>query len=204
MSIKDWFQSKPKPDELRSHNTKTEDPPPDLTHKHILDEDESQKQQKNTTVTFDDIALGMQHAATAANRLIAHQYMQALEPFFDRTDAGSLQPKTVKMTLDDNHHFQLPLVALTTPRGLMLEKMKVFLTVCTESVDHQSFKQSYGDESPNRFIVSLSPSSRQGQDRDCSHVDVEMQFAALEPPEGMLRVIEEYTRRILPIPNTGD
>jgi hypothetical protein len=76
----------------------------------------------------------MQYAATAANELIAQQYMKMLDPFFEPADDGSLIPRTVQLALDENHYFDLPLVALSTPRGLMLEKMKVNLTIRTEGM----------------------------------------------------------------------
>jgi hypothetical protein len=34
----------------------------------------------------------MQYAATAANEMIAQQYMKALDPFFEPADDGSLIP----------------------------------------------------------------------------------------------------------------
>lgn len=148
-----------------------------------------------------DITRGMQHAASAANQLIAHQYMQALDPFFEHSDDGRLVPKVVEMALDDQHHFALPLVALSTPRGLMLEKMKVFLTVRTDAVEQQSAVSGTPDDTVGRFLVSMSPPSREGNARDSGHVDIEMQFTVLEPPESVMRLIEEYTRQVLPQSN---
>lgn len=149
-------------------------------------------------ITLADITRGMQHAASAANQLIAHQYMQALDPFFEHSDDGRLVPKVVEMALDDQHHFTLPLVALSTPRGLMLEKMKVFLTVRTDAVEQQSAISGTPDDTVSRFLVSMSPPSREGSGRDSGHVDIEMQFTVLEPPESVMRLIEEYTRQVLP------
>lgn len=149
-------------------------------------------------VTLADITRGMQHAASAANQLIAHQYMQALDPFFEHSDDGRLVPKIVEMELDDRHHFKLPLVALSTPRGLMLEKMKVFLTVRTDAVEQQSAMSGTPDDAVSRFHVSMSPPSHGASGRDSGHVDIEMQFTVLEPPESVLRLIEEYTRQVLP------
>ncbi|MGY5958683.1 DUF2589 domain-containing protein [Kosakonia sp. BK9b] len=151
-------------------------------------------------VTLADITRGMQHAASAANQLIAHQYMQALDPFFEHSDDGRLVPKVVEMALDDEHHFKLPLVALSTPRGLMLEKMKVFLTVRTDAVEQQSTLSGAPDDAVSRFHVSMSPPGREGSGRDSGHVDIEMQFTVLEPPESVMRLIEEYTRQVLPQP----
>ncbi|MCI0303323.1 DUF2589 domain-containing protein [Cronobacter sakazakii] len=151
-------------------------------------------------ITLADITRGMQHAATSANQLIAHQYMQALDPFFEHSDDGRLVPKVIEMQLDDNHYFKLPLAALSTPRGLMLEKMKVFLTVRTDAVEQQSAPAGVSDDAVGRFHVSMSPQSRDKNGRDSDHVDIEMQFTVLEPPESVMRLIEEYTNQVLPKP----
>ncbi|AOR64598.1 DUF2589 domain-containing protein [Pectobacterium wasabiae] len=149
-------------------------------------------------VTLADITRGMQHAASAANQLIAHQYMQALDPFFEHSDDGRLVPKIIEMELDEQHYFKLPLVALSTPRGLMLEKMKVFLTVRADDVEQKSALSGTSDDAVSRFHVSMSPPSREVSGRDSGHVDIEMQFTVLEPPESVMRLIEEYTRLVLP------
>ncbi|MGL4722933.1 MAG: DUF2589 domain-containing protein [Scandinavium sp.] len=148
-------------------------------------------------VTLEDITRGMQYAATAANEMIAQQYMKALDPFFEPAEDGSLQPRTVQLGLDDKHYFNLPLIALSTPRGLMLEKMKVNLTIRTEGV--QTPAQQNGENEFGRFHVSMSPSSDTQGGRDSRHVDVEMQFTVLEPPESVMRLIDEYTNKVVPI-----
>ncbi|WP_095924252.1 DUF2589 domain-containing protein [Rahnella victoriana] len=153
-------------------------------------------------VSLEEVTRGMQQAASAANQLIAHQYMQALDPFFEHLDDGSLVPRTMIMQLDDNHHFELPLVALSTPRGLMLEKMKVHLTIRTDGVEQLPIEGGEGNVS--RFQVSLSPASKGKEGRDSRHVDIEMQFTVLEPPESVMRLIDEYTNRVIPVPNNKE
>jgi hypothetical protein len=153
-------------------------------------------------VSLEEVTRGMQQAASAANQLIAHQYMQALDPFFEHLDDGSLVPRTMIMQLDDNHHFELPLVALSTPRGLMLEKMKVHLTIRTDGVEQ--LPTEGGEENVSRFHVSLSPASKGKEGRDSRHVDIEMQFTVLEPPESVMRLIDEYTNRVIPVPNNKE
>ena len=157
-----------------------------------------------TPVTLEDITRGMQLAASSANQLIAHQYMQALDPFFDHMDDGSLTPRTLIMQLDEKNHFELPLVALATPRGLMLEKMKVHLTVRTDGVEQLSAGTPSLQDNVSRFHVSLSPTSKDNDGRDSRHVDIEMQFTVLEPPESVMRLIEEYTNRVVPKPNVEE
>ena len=153
-------------------------------------------------VTLEDITRGMQYAATAANEMIAQQYMKALDPFFEPSDDGSLIPRTVQLELDENHYFELPLVALSTPRGLMLEKMKVNLTIRTEGM--QTPSRQAGENEFGRFHVSLSPASENKGGRDSRHVDVEMEFTALAPPESVMRLIDEYTNKVIPRPKTEE
>ncbi|GKW16476.1 hypothetical protein PEC301937_24250 [Pectobacterium carotovorum subsp. carotovorum] len=149
-------------------------------------------------MTLADIARGMQHAATAANQFIAHQYQQTLDPFFERNADGVLTPKTVAIQLDPRHHVELPLVALSTPRGLMLEKMKVQMTVRTDAVSQDDIASSLDDHHITNFHVSMSPSGKNKKGRNSQHVDIEMQFTALDPPESIMRLIDEYTNLILP------
>lgn len=194
MSIKDWLwgegadkQSEEKENTSSSGSTSaSEQPPgpPPIT--------------PNTPVTLEDITRGMQYAATAANRMIAHQYMQALDPFFEPMPDGSLMPRTVALQLDENHQFQLPLVALATPRGLMLEKMNVHLTVRSEGIEQAAQQAAAEDNQATRFHVTLSPATDEKAGRDSRHVDIEMQFTVLEPPESVMRLIDEYTNRIVP------
>ena len=152
----------------------------------------------NIPITLEDITRGMQYAATAANKMIAHQYMQALDPFFEPMPDGSLMPRTVALQLDEHHQFQLPLVALATPRGLMLEKMNVHLTVRSEGIEQAAQQTMVEDNQATRFHVTLSPPADEKAGRDSRHVDIEMQFTVLEPPESVMRLIDEYTNRIVP------
>ncbi|RJL30603.1 DUF2589 domain-containing protein [Pectobacterium polaris] len=187
MSFKNWIMGKNKKTE-NDDNTKKEKP-----HSTRNDDITSSK-----AMTLADIARGMQHAATAANQFIAHQYQQTLEPFFERDADGVLTPKTVAIQLDPRHHVKLPLVALSTPRGLMLEKMKVRMTVRTDAVSQDEITSSLDEHNITNFHVSMSPSGKNKKGRNSQHVDIEMQFTALDPPESIMRLIDEYTNLVLP------
>lgn len=187
MPLKNWITwGNKKP----VHTDDAQEPPPHTTSN---DQVTSSK-----TMTLADIAQGMQHAATAANQFIAHQYQQTLDPFFERNANGTLIPKTVAIQLDAQHHIELPLVALSTPRGLMLEKMKVQMTVRADAVSKEEITPSLNDYNISNFHVSMSPSGKNKKGRNSQHVDIEMQFTALPPPESILRLIDEYTNLILP------
>ncbi|WP_230459432.1 DUF2589 domain-containing protein [Burkholderia ubonensis] len=161
-------------------------------------------------LALDEIARGMQHAAAAANQLLAHQYTAVLDQFFDLRDDGLLAPREVQVALDAEHTMPVPLVALATPRGLALERMVVHLTVRGDFTEAHPAGAFAGDDQRGRFYVTLAPRSAnkdaQGNagHRDTEHIDIEMQFAALAPPEAIMRVIDEYTHRLVPRARPGN
>ncbi|WP_232430363.1 DUF2589 domain-containing protein [Burkholderia ubonensis] len=161
-------------------------------------------------LALDEIARGMQHAAAAANQLLAHQYTAVLDQFFDLRDDGLLAPREVQVALDAEHTMPVPLVALATPRGLALERMVVHLTVRGDFTEAHPAGAFAGDDQRGRFYVTLAPRSAnkdaQGNAgrRDTEHIDIEMQFAALAPPEAIMRVIDEYTHRLVPRARHGN
>ncbi|WP_321804367.1 DUF2589 domain-containing protein [Burkholderia sp. BCC1993] len=162
-------------------------------------------------IALDEIARGMQHAAAAANQLLAHQYTAVLDQFFDLRDDGLLAPREVTVALDAEHTMPVPLVALATPRGLALDRMIVHLTVrgdFTEALPAGGI--SGNDDQRGRFYVTFAPRSGKkdappgsARQRDTEHIDIEMQFAALPPPEAIMRVIDEYTHRLVPRARPG-
>lgn len=156
-------------------------------------------------LALDEIARGMQHAAASANQLLAQQYTRVLDTFFDSNDDGLLTARTVDVELDAEHTMPVPLVALATPRGLALEKMVVHLTVRGDFAEAMPID---GGDHRARFHVTLAPPSKRAgeaaaRDRDTEHIDIEMHFAALDPPDAIMRVIDEYTHRLIPRPKRG-
>ena len=153
-------------------------------------------------LALDEIARGMQHAAASANQLLAQQYTRVLDTFFDSDDEGVLTARTVNLALDAEHTMPVPLVALATPRGLALEKMVVHLTVRGDFAEAMPVD---GGDHRARFHVTLAPPSKRSvdgsaRDRDTEHIDIEMHFTALAPPDALMRVIDEYTHRLVPRP----
>jgi hypothetical protein len=161
-------------------------------------------------IALDEIARGMQHAAAAANQLLAHQYTAVLDQFFDLRDDGLLAPREVTVALDAEHTMPVPLVALATPRGLALDRMIVHLTVRGDFTEALPAGGVAGDDDQrSRFYVTFAPRSAKkdaqgnARQRDTEHIDIEMQFVALAPPEAIMRVIDEYTHRLVPRARPG-
>lgn len=157
-------------------------------------------------LALDEIARGMQHAAASANQLLAQQYTRVLDTFFDSDGNGLLTARSVDVELDAEHTMPVPLVALATPRGLALEKMVVHLTVRGDFAEAMPVD---GGDHRARFHVTLAPPSKRAGDagsreRDTEHIDIEMHFTALDPPDAIMRVIDEYTHRLVPRPKRGN
>lgn len=150
-------------------------------------------------LTLDDITRGMQHAAASANQMLAQQYTALLDQFFDADESGTLVAREVELALDSQHRLALPLVSLAMPRGLALDEMTVNMTVRSDLAEalplHGAATGGVG-----RFYVSLAPHSKRDTGRDSEHIDIEMKFTALQPPEAVMRVIDEYTNRLVPRP----
>ncbi|WP_233281726.1 DUF2589 domain-containing protein [Pseudomonas tructae] len=147
-----------------------------------------------------DITRGLQEAAAATNNLIAQQYIQLFDQFFDYDPDAlgtPMKAKMVEVGMDDQHKMQIPLIALVSPRGLALERMQVDLSV---RIQNTETGEGNADLPRERFYVTVgSQAKRQGDAaRDPDEVQIRMQFQACEPPEALNRLIEEYTNLISP------
>lgn len=161
--------------------------------------------QKLTSITR-----GLQHAAAETNSLVADQYIRILSQYFDHDDNGGLQAKMVHVQLDDQHYARVPLVAMVAPSGLALDRMRVELSIRLEGAEDEHVsvlrrlrrvvRETAEDQAARAdFTVSLSPRpARDGGIRPSDHVNVELEFRAIQTPEAIMRVIDTYTNMITP------
>lgn len=176
---------------------------------------------KNQQLTA--ITRGLQHAAAETNAIVAEQYLSVLAQYFDKDEDGTLRARTVKVQLSEEHYSMVPLVALATPTGLALERMRVELSLRVEdatrnpegvvdrlksilgrknstSEEDDSTPPASQHESPRTdFQVSLSPRTGKSGERPSDHIHIDLEFRAIETPEAVMRVIETYTSMIQPL-----
>lgn len=166
--------------------------------------------QKLTSITR-----GLQHAAAETNSLVAEQYIRILSEFFEHDENGVLRAKMVHVQLDDMHYAKVPLVAMVSPSGLALDRMRVELSIRLEGAESEHvsllrrLRRTLREEGESEdqgasranFTVSLSP--RHGRDgsgrRPSDHVNVELEFKSIQTPEAVMRVIDTYTNMITPL-----
>nr|WP_256674911.1 DUF2589 domain-containing protein [Pseudomonas sp. URMO17WK12:I11] len=156
-----------------------------------------------TAIDLRDITRGLQEAAAATNSLIAQQYITLFDQFFDcdsQALGSPMKAKMVEIAMDDRHIMRVPLFALVAPKGLSLERMQVDLSVRVNATEALTALREQCEQ-PNGacFKVTIGAQGRQGEVRDPDEVQIRMQFHASEPPEALNRLIEEYTKMIIPI-----
>ncbi|WP_268944826.1 hypothetical protein [Pseudomonas sp. KNUC1026] len=61
-----------------------------------------------------------------------------------------------------------------------------------------------GELNSERFFVTFSSHSDAVDKRRADEVRISLTFKACDPPEGVQRIIEEYTRTIAPLPTQAD
>lgn len=156
-----------------------------------------------TSLDLRDITRGLQEAAAATNSLIAQQYINLFDQFFDLDDqalGAPMRAKMVEVAMDDFHIMRVPLFALVSPKGLALERMQVDLSVRVKGTDRVQDLNAEAEKNPAaNFKVSIGSQGRQGEARDPDEVQIRMQFQACEPPEALNRLIEQYTNMIIPV-----
>ena len=169
-----------------------------------------QKKEAMTSSALTSITRGLHHAAATTNTMVAQQYVKLLEQFFDRDEENPDTPykaKMVEVQLDDNHAMLVPLISLVAPRGIALDCMRVEMSVKIDGTEAKNATSDLDNATETRegFHVSITNRKRlNANKRDPDEVEITMEFRAGHPPEGMMRVIDEYTNLIAPAKVTDE
>lgn len=147
---------------------------------------------------------GIHHAASSTYSMLAQQYIQMIGQFFEQKEDedGNLKlfAKMVYIKISENTETAIPLISLVAPKGLALERMKVCMSV---RIEETNSKQATIDEDQTdidrlSLKVSVSPRTKEGQRRSSDVTDIDMEFTAGDPPEGVMRLIDAYTNLLDP------
>lgn len=151
----------------------------------------------NHAMNLDVLVQGLQHAAFSANQYMTHQYIAKLSQLFEQTVDGSYKADYAELQLDDGHRLNVPLVALAPPRNLAMDRMKMRLTVRGDATESISNLTGQGER--GLFHVTMAPQSHEDKG-DSQNIDIEIDFIAQEPPEAVLRLLDEFIHRMTPVP----
>jgi hypothetical protein len=149
-----------------------------------------------------DITKGLQYAASSTHKMCVQHHLSMLGQFFDDDDEGNLLPKIVKLDLGPDHKLNVPMISLMSPTSLTLDKMKVSLAVELENNSTDSLNESIGglnsSETGSSFKVRIN-TSKEKNDPNAKEMKIELTFKSIAPPEGLQRIIEEYSQLIQPL-----
>jgi hypothetical protein len=171
------------------------------SEKNEKDESAQNGKKPMTAQALTDVTRGMHHAALATTNMLANQYLYLLNQFFDEDENGLLRAKMVNVQLSNSHGMNIPLISMVAPKGLIMDKMKVAMSVRMEESDVKRASHEFDNSDITRtsFKVQLSPRSESTtQGRASDIIDIEMEFLAIDPPEGIMKVIDEFVNLIAP------
>jgi hypothetical protein len=146
--------------------------------------------------TLADIVRGMQHAVNTAQGILQQHWRDTLDPYFD-DETG--KPITEKYLLPSGQLIEMPLIALVSPAGLVLDHMEIEMAVridASEVKPHRSASQEETAHHRTSLKCSFAP-IKKGEDRSMNSVLVKMVFKAGDAPEGVARLIEEFTNSVV-------
>ncbi len=147
---------------------------------------------------------GIHHAASTTYSMLAQQYIQMISQFFEQKEDkdGNLKlfAKMAYMKINEETETAIPLISLVSPKGLALERMKVNMSVKIEEIESKqaTIDEDKIDVDRLSFKVTVSPRTKDGARRASDVTDIEMEFTAGDPPEGVMRLIETYTNLLDP------
>ncbi len=162
---------------------------------------DGRKPKPMTSQALTDVTRGMHHAALSTSNMLANQYLYLMDQFFDKDENGLMSAKMVNVQLDESHSMNVPLISMVAPKGLVMDKMKVAMSVRMEEADVKQATHDFDNSDATRasFRVQLSPrSDSAAQGRSSDIIDIEMEFTAIDPPEGIMKLIDEYVNLISP------
>jgi|GEM_PF-6222315 len=169
-------------------------------------QDEDNLQAKSEPVKLTDITRGLYHAASSTYSMVANQYISLLSQYFDETQEGTYVPKTIVVQLPDDTTVDLPLISLVSPKGLMLDKVDFdFAVVADPSALAQATSDLDGlNLTRSSFKVEMAAipgeeGGNNGARKREGVVDISMKFTAVEPPEGLMRLLDKFASIVTPI-----
>ncbi len=145
---------------------------------------------------------GFQSAAAASMDLVGEQYIRLLHQFFDTKPDGTMQPKMVRLQVEDGKYILVPLVSLAPSKGIGLETMRVRFSVRLDTeASERVVEQAGSDLGSESLKVTVALDQGDGGERG-RRVDVILEFKAGEAPESVRQVLNIYTDAISQVHHT--
>lgn len=147
--------------------------------------------------TLSDIVRGMQYAVNTAQEAMERHCINMFAKYFDKDN----RPLTTSFRVSETEILEVPLIALAHPSALKLDEMTVEMSIHINEMRSKTLQPHIegADATRSCFKISLASGSGMFSGRRSSNVvDVVMKFKAGDPPEAASRILDEFTKQILP------
>lgn len=163
-----------------------------------------------TDETLSAVVRGIQHAINSAIETQEQQFPRMIDRFFEKktddNDKEYLDPIVADVEVSPGHQLRVPLICLVNPTGLIMEAMRVRLSV---RITKTKVKKATHDEDDKkcettRTSFQVRPAKGEfGPHRRGDTIELEMDFKQGDTPEGVSRIIEAFANQIQPVPKEG-
>lgn len=146
--------------------------------------------------TLSDITRGVQHAVNNAQEILDQHYTRMLGRYFDKYNS----PKMVRIKVPPDSFMEVPLIALMSPSSLYLDELVMDLSLRIDETDVKKWRKLDGRViDRTSFAISVGGAqSEEGKPKDRNQIDMRMVFKSIDPPEGIARILDEFTKKIVP------
>lgn len=146
--------------------------------------------------TLSDLTRGIQHAVNTAEEILEQHYLRMLGRYFNEDNS----PRMARIKVPPASVIEVPLLALVTPTALKLDEMVLDMTLRIDETEVKRFPGRAGRVvERSSFKISVGSGTREdGSPREKNQIDIRMTFKSGDVPEGVSRIMEEFTKSILP------
>lgn len=150
-----------------------------------------------TEQTLSDIARGMQHSVNVVQEILEQHYVRMLSRYFD--DNNNHHARTITINVSPTQSMEVPLIAIIQPNSLVLQEMTVEMSIRIDETKLKTDKAGADEPSLSRtsFAVSIAPTEKLETPCKGDVIGIVMKFKACDPPEGISRIIDEFTSKVL-------
>jgi hypothetical protein len=143
------------------------------------------------THSFAELIKGLHYAVNSVQEMLKAQQISMIREYFD--DDGVVLTQRIK-TLK-NETVDIPLISLVPQTSIMIDEIEIkFATKVDSIVENEKSQDQKGETAPEslRFNMSLAASATNSGDV----MNVTVKFKAASPPEGLSRMIDEYSKAL--------
>lgn len=148
---------------------------------------------KDRHYTLSDIIRGLIHSVNTSQEILEQHYSRMLSRYFSKDG----EPITTKIMVDPERYMEVPLITLISPSALALKEMDLEMSLHVDEIILKKVEDDDYEKEITRgsFIVSVDAAGITSE-KPSDIINVCMKFRAIDPPEGVSRLFDEFNKQI--------